>query len=114
MLFRSHLPKANRCGRQSEHPLPFGLSTDSATGPGCSRKPCTIIISTQLPLKRKTKYDNLPRCDHGQTVLIPECVCLLRAPASLRHATSVAHESVRRGIEPDLNSVSPGRVQTLL
>jgi hypothetical protein len=29
-------------------------------------------------------------------------------------AISVAHESVRRGIEPDLNSVSPGRVQTLL
>jgi hypothetical protein len=30
------------------------------------------------------------------------------------YLTSVAHESVRRGIEPDLNSVSPGRVQTLL
>jgi hypothetical protein len=29
-------------------------------------------------------------------------------------AFSVAHESVRRAIEPDLSSVSPGRVQTLL
>jgi hypothetical protein len=29
------------------------------------------------------------------------------------HAASVAHESVRPGVEPNLCSVSPGRVQTL-
>jgi hypothetical protein len=48
---------------------------------------------------------------HNVCVLYPEREGTRSYPA-LRVA-SVAHESVRRGVEPDLCSVSPGRVQTL-